>query len=74
MMASQGKSMRDLAKEAGVSATYFARMLRLAFLSPAVTHAILQGRQPAALTANKLQHMQALPLAWADQHRWIELT
>jgi site-specific DNA recombinase len=38
--------------------------LRLAFLSPDVTAAILEGRQPAGLTLARLPKL--LPLAWAE--------
>jgi hypothetical protein len=45
---------------------YDRRLCRLAFLSPEVQRAILEGRQPAGLTLNQLL-FEPLPLAWADQ-------
>ena len=66
--AGQGKSMRALAAEAGVHASYFARIFRLAFLSPEIVHAILQGRHPAELAANKLNQITRLAIAWPDQN------
>jgi len=37
------------------------------FLAPDITHAILDGRQPRDLTAEKLLEPSRLPLAWHDQ-------
>jgi site-specific DNA recombinase len=65
--------MRELARAAGVNPSYFARMLRLAFLPPAVTQAILQGRQPADLTANRLKLGGIIPASWSDQRRHFGL-
>ncbi len=44
VMQNNGRSMQDLAAEAGVSPSYFTRVLRLSFLAPEITKAILQGR------------------------------
>ena len=48
-----------MAKEAGVSSFYFTRMLRISFLVPDITGAILDGNQPADLTARKLADCNA---------------
>ena len=73
MMASHGTTMRELASEAGVGPSYFARVVRLAFLCPGITRAIPRGRHPT-LTANKLQHVSQLPNGWIDQRRQLQLT
>jgi hypothetical protein len=39
----------------------------LAFLSPQLVDAILQGRQPVELTVTRLAELD-LPLDWAEQH------
>jgi site-specific DNA recombinase len=39
----------------------------LAFLAPDIVAAILTGKQPPALTANKLMTDTRLPLDWRDQ-------
>jgi hypothetical protein len=44
-----------------------ARLVRLSYLAPDITHAILDGRQPRDLTAEKLLDHSRLPLAWHDQ-------
>ena len=56
-----------LAKREGVSPSYFTRLVRLSYLAPDITHAILDGRQPRDLTAEKLLEHSRLPLAWPDQ-------
>lgn len=52
IMAGQGKEMRELAREAGVNPSYFARIFRLTFLAPAITH-------PSCRVANPRQPAQA---------------
>ena len=43
------------------------RLVRLSYLAPDITKAILDGRQPGDLTAEKLLEHSRLPLAWHDQ-------
>src|SRR5712671_5123707 len=43
------------------------RVVRLSYLAPDITQAILEGRQPLGLTAEKLLAHSRLPLAWPDQ-------
>lgn len=45
------------------------RVLPLAWLAPDIAAAILEGRQPADLTAKKLRDLPDLPLNWMDQRR-----
>jgi len=42
----------------------------LAFLSPELVEAILQGRQPVELTATRLTELD-LPLEWTEQRRLL---
>ena len=67
MLAGQGRSMTDLAREAGVGRTYFCRVVRLGFLAPDAVQAILRDRHPPDLTAKRLSLHTKLPAAWADQ-------
>jgi site-specific DNA recombinase len=50
----------------GITRRYVRRLVDLAFLSPELTEAILQGRQPVELTATRLTELD-LPPHWADQ-------
>jgi site-specific DNA recombinase len=56
-----------LAEREGVSRSYFTRVVRLSYLAPDIIQAILDGRQPRDLTAEKLLGHSRLPLAWHDQ-------
>jgi site-specific DNA recombinase len=51
---SDGVAFTVLAKREGVSPSYFTRLVRLSYLAPDITQAILDGRQPPDLTADKL--------------------
>jgi len=64
---SDGVPFAALAKQEGVSPSYFTRLVRLSYLAPHITQAILDGRQPPDLTADKLLVHSRLPLAWHDQ-------
>ena len=68
---SPGMSVAHLAAKAGVSQSYFTRVFRLSFLATEITTAILHGRQPPELTANKLMQTGALRPFWPDQHRQL---
>ena len=50
---------------------YQRRLIRLAFLSPAIQRAILDGRQPAGLRLEDLVRNE-IPIDWRAQERFIE--
>jgi hypothetical protein len=60
-----------LAKREGVSPSYFTRVVRLSYLAPDITQAILDGHQPRDLTAEKLLEHSRLPLTWHYQRTAI---
>jgi site-specific DNA recombinase len=62
-----GVSFAALAEREGVSRSYFTRLVRLSYLAPDIAQAILNGRQPPDLAAEKLLQNSRLPLAWHDQ-------
>ena len=62
-----GRPISEMAEAAGVSNSYFTRMLRLSFLAPDITRAILHGHQPAELTARKLMADTRTPIDWDEQ-------
>jgi site-specific DNA recombinase len=64
---SEGVPFAALAQREGVSRSYFTRLVRLSYLAPDITQAILDGQQPRDLTAEKLLEHSRLPLAWHDQ-------
>jgi site-specific DNA recombinase len=63
----EGIPFAILAQREGVSRSYFTRLVRLSYLTPDITQAILNGRQPRDFTAEKLLEHSRLPLAWHDQ-------
>jgi site-specific DNA recombinase len=66
LAAGRARSLRELAERDGITRRYVRRLVDLAFLSPELVEAILQGRQPVELTATRLTELD-LPLDWTDQ-------
>jgi DNA invertase Pin-like site-specific DNA recombinase len=64
------RSLQVLAKRDGISRRYIRRLVGLAFLSPQLVEAILQGGQPVELTATRLTELD-LPLDWTEQHKLL---
>jgi site-specific DNA recombinase len=67
VLAGRGKTITELARDAGVSPSYFTRVYRLSFLAPTIVKTIRQGREPAELTANRLMSHGKLARAWSEQ-------
>ena len=63
-------SLQALAERDGITRRYIRRLVGLAFLSPELVEAILQGRQPIELTATRLTELD-LPLDWTEQRRLL---
>jgi hypothetical protein len=66
----RARSLQELANREGITRRYIRRLVNLAFLSPQLVEAILQGRQPVELTATRLTELD-LPLDWTEQHRLL---
>jgi hypothetical protein len=66
----RARSLQALAKRNGISRRYIRRLVGLAFLSPELVEAILQGRQPVELTTTRLTEFD-LPLDWTEQHKLL---
>ena len=64
------RSLQELAKRDGISRRYIRRLVGLAFLSPQLVEAILQGGQSIELTATRLTELD-LPLDWTEQHKLL---
>jgi site-specific DNA recombinase len=65
----EGRSMNDVADEAGLNRAYAQRLVRLAWLSPPMKRAILDGTTPQGFALKRLLQ-EDIPLAWDDQRRW----
>src|SRR5258708_29481696 len=70
LVGGRARSLQELAKRDGISRRYIRRLVGLAFLSPELIEAILQGRQPVALTATRLTELD-LPLGSTEQHKLL---
>ena len=71
---SENLGIGDIAESQGVHHSYVSRLIRLAFLSPEITEAILDGRQPLGLTAAKLMQVSRLPLEWRAQRQALDFS
>jgi hypothetical protein len=60
-------SIEEVASKQNMTPSYATRLMRLNFLSPDIVAAILDGRQPAELSANKLMKDTRYPLGWHEQ-------
>jgi DNA invertase Pin-like site-specific DNA recombinase len=70
LAAGDSRSLQELAKRDGISRRYIRRLVGLAFLSPQLVEAILQGQQSVELTATRLTELD-LPLDWTEQHQLL---
>ena len=61
------RGITELARSEGVTASYVTRVVRLAFLSPSVTEAILMSRQRPDVTSTGLTITECLPVLWSAQ-------
>ncbi len=68
-----GWTLEDVASQQNMGAPYAARLIRLNYLAPDIVAAILDGKQPVDLTANKLMADTRLPLDWRAQRAALGL-
>lgn len=66
-----GKSIADIARQNQLSVRQVTLHLRAAFLAPDIVEAIVDGRQPKALTVERLRTSK-LPTDWAEQRRMFD--
>ena len=69
-----GDRMDGIAESAGVSRNYFTRLVKLSFLAPDITTAIVEGRHPPDLTASRLINHTRLPFDWKEQRTALGFT
>ena len=60
-------TIEDLAASEKINPSYVSRILRLAYLSPVVVQAILDGKHPAWLTMRHL--LEPFPTDWKQQEK-----
>ena len=64
-------TINDIAARDKIPASEVSRQLPLAFLSPSIVEAILEGRQPVDLTAKIIQRRVGLPRDWVQQAKFL---
>jgi AraC-like DNA-binding protein len=64
-------SLDQLADRFGRSSERFKRLIRMSYLSPGIVAAIIEARQPAHLTGRFFQHLDGLPMSWAEQEQLL---
>jgi len=65
------QSVNEIAQRERVNAGDVSRLLSLAFIAPDIAAAIVDGRQPPELTANRLRQTLPLPGSWIEQRRLL---
>lgn len=67
LIAGERPTIAAIAKAEGFTKAYIRRVMRLAFLAPDIIEAIIEGRQPPDLTAEKLMLHTEIPTSWQRQ-------
>jgi site-specific DNA recombinase len=67
LMCETDLTVSSLGARHGVTRSYITRLLRLAFLAPDITQALLEGNVPLTITADSLLRRHELPIAWPAQ-------
>jgi hypothetical protein len=62
-------STEELAKKVRLSGQTMGRIVPLGMLAPDIVEAIIEGKQPATLTARELLHDVELPVSWEEQRQ-----
>ena len=66
-------SVDSIAELDNIPASEISRILPLAFLAPDITKAILSGKQPVDLTAERLKRIGKIPACWNEQRRVLRM-
>jgi hypothetical protein len=71
LQADTDMTVAALATAEGVSRNYVNRVLRLAFLSPEVVNAILDGTAPTDINLERLRDVKHIAPSWTKQHNLL---
>lgn len=71
MLRAKDRSPAEVADAHGYTNNYFTLLLRLATLAPSIIQAIVEGRQPAGLTRQRLAKVANLPIGWNEQRQML---
>ena len=62
-------TITDLARSEGGTSSYLTRVIRLAFLDPAIVTRIVEGKAPAGIDTKRLTQTDAIPIVWREQRQ-----
>jgi site-specific DNA recombinase len=71
LQAGQVSSVTEIATAENLAGSYITRVLRIAYLAPDIIEAIVAGKEPPELTANRLVRLKNLPVDWAGQREYL---
>ncbi len=71
LVSGKAKNLMEIAEKESVQSNYVTRVINLAFLAPDIIKAIIEGRQPATVTADTIMDQFPLPIDWADQRKLL---
>jgi hypothetical protein len=74
MIAAEKYTVTELSRIEKVTPSYVTRVIRLAFLAPDITTAILSGTQPLGLDAKRLTLGVQIPILWTEQRQVLGFT
>ena len=66
-----GLSYKQIALRDRIDQRHVARTIRVAFLAPDITEAILTGREPRGQTSRRLLQLKVLPTDWQAQREML---
>ena len=72
LFAGLGASLAQVAAQQGHEPHYFSVLVKLSYLAPDLTEAILEGRQPLRLDRQALARIRKLPMCWNGQRQLFE--
>ena len=72
LLAGRARSIGEIARREHLTARHVRRVMRLAFLAPRIVEAIVEGRQPADLSALAMTQRIELPPLWSAQQQALE--
>jgi DNA invertase Pin-like site-specific DNA recombinase len=67
----KAQSIQEIGDQAEVSRCYVSKVIQMRFLAPDIVRAILSGKQPPMLTADKLMRSVPPPVDWQEQRRLL---
>src|SRR5659263_65205 len=69
ILADKSLTLEEIAKSEDIVPSYATRLFRLTLLAPDIISAILGGKHPPELTAQRLMDDTRLPLDWSEQRK-----